>query len=226
MHTKKNDRTEPVRSRFDLLSSRQREVCRLIITGATNPQIATSLGVSVNTVKVHRAEVFRRMGCSSILQLARNLDLLGELPVVKPCTHDHALAFCMAHTPLSVLILDDDNAQRDALIAGLEALGHIAAGMHSRDDLLGSIAACNPDIVLFNIDNGAALWNGISSALRRRIAHECGIVMVGQRGSRDSHIQNLRNGADAFLNEPLDLEELDAVMQNIKRRLLCAGRHP
>jgi len=226
MDTKENDTTVSVRRRFDLLSSKQREVCRLIITGATNPQIATTLGVSVNTVKAHRAEIFRRLECCSILQLVRRLDLLAELPVVKPCTHDLALAFAVAHTPLSVLVMDDDNAQRDALIAGLEALGHTAAGMHSRDDLIGSIAACNPDIVLFNIDHGAALWNGISSALRQRIAHECGIVMVGRRGGRDSHIQNLRSGADASLNEPLDLEELDAVMQNIKRRLLCAGRHP
>ena len=226
MDTKKNDTTVSVPSRFDLLSSRQREVCRLMLTGATNRQIAASLALSVNTIKAHRAEIFRRMGCNSILQLARHLPLLAELDVVKPCTHDLALAFAVAHTPLSVLVLDDDNAQRDALIAGLEALGHIATGMHSRDDLPGSIAACNPDIVLFNIDHGAALWNDISPALRQRIAHECGVVMVGQRGGRDSHIQNLRSGADASLNEPLDLEELDAVMQNIKRRLLCAGRHP
>lgn len=226
MQSGKNDRTESARSRFGSLSSRQREVCRMVVSGATNTQIATRLGLSVNTVKTHRAAIFRRLDCHSILQLARQFDMLAESPVATPCTDDRALDASMARKPLSVLVLDDDDAQRDALIAVLDALGHTAAGMHSRDDLPGSIAACNPDIVLFNIDHGAALWNSISSELRRHIAHQHGIVMVGPPGGRDSHILNLRSGADASLNTPLDLEELDAVMRNLKRRLLCAGRHP
>ena len=47
------------------LSDREREILKLAATGATNQQIATNLGISVNTVKVHLRNVFGKIGVAS-----------------------------------------------------------------------------------------------------------------------------------------------------------------
>lgn len=44
------------------LSPRQREVLKLICAGFSNPRMAAMLGLSVNTIAVHRAAVMRALG--------------------------------------------------------------------------------------------------------------------------------------------------------------------
>ncbi|MBV8095855.1 MAG: response regulator transcription factor [Acetobacteraceae bacterium] len=72
-----NERTvAALRARFDSLTPREREVMALVVTGRLNKQIAGDLGVSEITVKVHRGQVMRKMGASSLPDLARMADKL------------------------------------------------------------------------------------------------------------------------------------------------------
>ncbi len=53
---------EPAGDAYDRLTLREKEVLQLIAQGKSNKEIATLLGISVNTVAVHRAHVMETLG--------------------------------------------------------------------------------------------------------------------------------------------------------------------
>jgi FixJ family two-component response regulator len=59
------------------LTSREKELLALVITGRPNKQIAYELKLSEMTVKVHRSQVMHKMGARSLVDLARMADKLG-----------------------------------------------------------------------------------------------------------------------------------------------------
>jgi RNA polymerase sigma factor (sigma-70 family) len=69
--------------RFETLTSREREVMSYVVKGRQNKEIAADLGISEITVKVHRAQVVRKMRADSLPELARMADKL-KLSAQKP----------------------------------------------------------------------------------------------------------------------------------------------
>jgi FixJ family two-component response regulator len=69
--------------RFETLTSREGEVMSHVVTGRLNKEIAGDLGISEITVKVHRAQVMRKMSAESLPELARMADKL-KLHARKP----------------------------------------------------------------------------------------------------------------------------------------------
>jgi DNA-binding CsgD family transcriptional regulator/hemerythrin len=65
-----------VRGRFESLSPAQSAVFWLVVGGKTNPEIADELGISVNTVKTHRAAVFQKMDVTTAVELVKKADVL------------------------------------------------------------------------------------------------------------------------------------------------------
>jgi FixJ family two-component response regulator len=54
---------------YETLTPREREVLRLVVSGAMNKQIASDLGISEITVKLHRSNMMKKMNARSISHL-------------------------------------------------------------------------------------------------------------------------------------------------------------
>ena len=65
-----------LRSRFDELTAREREVMDLVVEGLTNKEVAEKLAISEVTTKMHRGQVTRKMMAPSLADLVRMSDKL------------------------------------------------------------------------------------------------------------------------------------------------------
>ncbi|GAB7527406.1 response regulator transcription factor [Paraburkholderia sp. 2C] len=65
------DMHRELRDLYRSLTDRQRQVMDFIVDGAQNKDIARRLGLSLITVKMHRASVMRKMNATSLAELVR-----------------------------------------------------------------------------------------------------------------------------------------------------------
>jgi FixJ family two-component response regulator len=72
-----------LRTSFETLTPREREIMRHVAAGLLNKQIAAEIGLSEVAVKVHRAHMTRKMGAKSVAELVRMAAAL-DLGEMKP----------------------------------------------------------------------------------------------------------------------------------------------
>ena len=74
-----NQRAQMVelRSRYDTLTAREKEVLKLVAAGLLNKQIGAELGASELTIKTHRGRVMEKMRAESLADLVRMAEKLG-----------------------------------------------------------------------------------------------------------------------------------------------------
>lgn len=66
-----------LRTRFDSLTERERQIMALVVIGELNKEIAAKLEVSEVTIKVNRGHMMRKMQAKSLPELVRMADRLG-----------------------------------------------------------------------------------------------------------------------------------------------------
>ena len=66
--------------RYQSLTVREREVMNLVVSGMLNKQIASEIGASEATVKIHRGHVMQKMQAGSVADLVRMADKLKLSP--------------------------------------------------------------------------------------------------------------------------------------------------
>jgi RNA polymerase sigma factor (sigma-70 family) len=71
-----------LRERFESLTLREREVVAMVVSGMPNKQIAGEIGITENTVKVHRSRTMEKMQAQSLADLVKMVERL-EIPTEK-----------------------------------------------------------------------------------------------------------------------------------------------
>ncbi|MCP3466814.1 MULTISPECIES: response regulator transcription factor [unclassified Bradyrhizobium] len=66
-----------VRSRFESLTPRERDVLSLVASGMMNKHVAAELGLAEITVKIYRGQIMRKMGAKSLAELVKMNEALG-----------------------------------------------------------------------------------------------------------------------------------------------------
>jgi FixJ family two-component response regulator len=71
---------QSLQSRLETLSDREREMMTFVVAGLLNKQIAARTSLTEATVKVHRHNLMKKLGATSVPELVRMADILGIIP--------------------------------------------------------------------------------------------------------------------------------------------------
>ena len=74
------DESLDIRRRIELITPRENEMLRYVITGMLNKQIALKLGIAEKTVKVHRGRIMEKLHANSVAELVRLAQKAGITP--------------------------------------------------------------------------------------------------------------------------------------------------
>jgi FixJ family two-component response regulator len=77
--------TRALKARYESLTSREREVMALVVSGLLNKQVGGELGISEITVKAHRGQMMRKMKAESLPDLVTMAARLGLQSAPKHC---------------------------------------------------------------------------------------------------------------------------------------------
>jgi FixJ family two-component response regulator len=73
------DEVHELHGRYLSLTARERAVMALVVAGMLNKQIASEIGISEGTVKIHRGNVMQKMQAGSLIELVRIADKLKPI---------------------------------------------------------------------------------------------------------------------------------------------------
>jgi two-component system, LuxR family, response regulator FixJ len=72
-----------IKTQYDKLSDREKEVMRSVVAGKINKHIARELSLSQKTVEFHRSHVMRKMQAESLADLVKMANLIQETVILQ-----------------------------------------------------------------------------------------------------------------------------------------------
>jgi len=116
----------------------------------------------------------------------------------------------------TVLIVEDDRAQMQALSVGLEGRGYVVLGALTGADAVAWLARTSFDLIL--LDMGLPDVDGLTMCKRIRDWTRCPIIVVSADAMEDRIVGALEAGADDYVIKPYAMGVLEA-------RIRVALRH-
>lgn len=83
----KRAQVEELRTLFEALTEREREILAHVVAGKLNKQIAYDLDIGERTVKAHRANIVSKLQVRSVAELVRFAETIGVRPVSDRAIH-------------------------------------------------------------------------------------------------------------------------------------------
>lgn len=69
---RRHDEKDHLRSHFEALTSREREIMELVVAGHSSKRIGIKLGISSKTVDIHRSNIMRKLNIKTIAELVQS----------------------------------------------------------------------------------------------------------------------------------------------------------
>jgi two-component system, OmpR family, response regulator len=120
-----------------------------------------------------------------------------------------------------VLVVEDAEAIRTAVVAGLGESGFGATGRSDGRTLEDDLATFRPDLVVLDVMLPGRDGFTLLDVVRRH--SDAGVVMLTARDAVDDRLRGLHGGADDYVVKPFALAELVARVTAVLRRM---GRTP
>lgn len=119
---------------------------------------------------------------------------------------------------LNILVVEDYDVLRNAMVKVLTRAGHRVLGVGMAEDVDDEPMGCLPDMYI--IDLNLPGENGLSLSRRiRQSAPDALIVLATARTSIDDRVAGYAAGANIYLPKPVAPEELVAIAKNLSDRL-------
>ncbi|MGB1148384.1 MAG: response regulator transcription factor [Alphaproteobacteria bacterium] len=113
---------------------------------------------------------------------------------------------------LTIAVVDDDIAVRDAVVTLLSLEGHRAIPFEGGPAFLATVDRLQPDVLLLDLQMPEMTGLELLEALPKPVAFPC--IMISAHGEISSAVQAIKNGAMEFLEKPVDPDHLLEVLQN------------
>lgn len=127
--------------------------------------------------------------------------------------------------PLRIIVIEDNDAVRDAMCDVLNKDGHDVIGVAAAEDVDDEPVGFVSD--LYIVDLNLPGEDGISLAKRiRRSQPDVGIVIVSARTAVDDRVGGYESGANIYLTKPVSLDELRAVVGGFGQRIVSRETLP
>jgi DNA-binding response OmpR family regulator len=119
---------------------------------------------------------------------------------------------------MRLLILEDDELFGSALQKSLMRSGYAADWIRSGEDLVAAMRSADYDCVMLDLNLPTTSGEDCLKQIRQRGAGSA-IIVVTARGGLIDRLRLLEIGADDYLVKPVDLDEVNARVRAVTRRL-------
>lgn len=127
---------------------------------------------------------------------------------------------------LRILVVDDEPQIRKQLKIGLDGYGYDVLTAANGQDALTLTAQQQPDLIILDISLGSEP-DGIEVCRRLREWSRTPIIMLSVHDEEKTKVMALNAGADDYLTKPFGMEELNARIQAVRRRVVTEpGANP